>query len=370
MSPVGRPDVAILAPLKEWGGLERKFLILCNEFLRAGLRPELVQIRGSGIPYREHMPDGVTFHDLRSHSKRDGIPRFRRYLVQRRPRVVLTAKDHAAQVALIARLFIGQHVPVFVKVTNMPSEVIRRRVQRFAARRLYARADGIIAISEGVAKDVVDFLGVPHARVHVIYNPMVTRDFGTRLELPIIHPWFEVKRTYATIVGAGRLTRQKDFDTLLEAFARVRAKRGARLVILGEGVERARLEVRARELGVDADVDLPGAVDDPVPYMRGADLFVLSSRYEGLGNVLIEALASGTRLVSTDCPSGPREILEDGRYGRLVPPGDADALARAISGALDAPRPDPDDVEAACSRFRAPDVAGEYLRVLGVASGG
>ncbi|MEX1081494.1 MAG: glycosyltransferase [Halofilum sp. (in: g-proteobacteria)] len=363
-----RPDVSILAPLKAWGGLERKFLILCDEFLRVGVQPELVQLRGGGKPYPELLPANVGYYDLGSRSKRDGVPQFARYLKERRPRVVLTAKDHAAQVALLGRALARDATPIFVKLTNMPSVVIRRRVQRFAARRLYRRADGVVAISEGVAQDARDFLGVDSSRLHLIYNPMVTRDFETRLRGSLEHPWFEPARDHAVLVAAGRLAQQKDFATLINAFSRLHNPSAVRLVILGEGIERARLEDQARQLGVDAYIDLPGVVEDPVPYMKAADVFVLSSRYEGLGNVLVEALASGTRLVATDCPSGPREILRDGRYGRLVPPGDSDSLGRAIEAALTEPRPDGSTIDDAVERFKAAEVAAEYLRVLGLAT--
>jgi len=360
------PTVAILAPLRGWGGLERSFAILCQEFVRAGVVPEIVQLRGGGLPYPASLPSQVRSVDLETRSKRDGIPKVARYLRQHAPAAVVTAKDHSAQVALLARYWARVAVPVFVSATNMPSVVIRRSLQRAMARRLYPSADGIIAVSRGVADDVITTLRVPEHRVHVIYNPVITRDFEARCRANIDSQWLDEESDTPVIVSAGRFTQQKDFVTLIDAFAQLRTTRPARLLLLGEGEDRAQLEARVAAHGLTADIALPGHVSDPVPYMRQASLFAFASRYEGLGNVLVEALASGTRIVATDCPSGPREILADGRYGRLVPMGDAAALASAMGSALDEPRPPTADVEAACHPFTAPAVAHQYLRLLGL----
>lgn len=356
--------LAIVAPLKEWGGLERKFSILCEEFLRRGVVPELVRVRGGLVPDSRGWPKGARSVDLGTRSKIDGIGRLARYLRRAAPDAVLTARDHSAQATLLARMLVGRPIPVFVKVTNMPSVVIRRPIQRLMARRLYPRADAVIAISQGVADDVVDYLGVPRERIKVIYNPMVTSDFPSRMAREVASPWLDRGAECPVIVAAGRLTPQKDFHTLLEAFARLRRERPVRLIILGEGPERASLEGEVARLGLEDHVALPGRVEDPVPYMARSALFAFSSRYEGLGNVLIEALAAGCRVVATDCPSGPREILDDGRYGFLVAPGDAQALAGAMASALDQPAPDSAEIARFGRRFQAESVADQYLRLM------
>jgi glycosyltransferase involved in cell wall biosynthesis len=167
------------------------------------------------------------------------------------------------------------------------------------------------------------------------------------------------------LVAVGRLHEQKDFQTLLRAFALVRARRSARLIILGEGPERPALEAGVAKLGLTEDVDLPGFVPNPYAFMAGASQFVLSSRYEGLPTVLIEAMACGCPVVSTDCPSGPGEILDNGKYGRLVPVGDAAALAEAMEATLDAPPPAA-ELKARADLFHIDRVIDSYRRLLRV----
>jgi glycosyltransferase involved in cell wall biosynthesis len=181
-------------------------------------------------------------------------------------------------------------------------------------------------------------MGIPRSHIQVIYNPIVTPDLQAKAKAPLEHPWFRSGEP-PVILAAGRLTAQKDYSMLIRAFARVRQVRPARLMILGEGEDRPILEELARQLGVEQDVSLPGFVMNPYPYMAHAALFVLSSRWEGLPTVLVEALYCGAPLIATDCPSGPREILRDGQYGQLVPVGDDIFLARAIETTLDSSTP-------------------------------
>lgn len=362
------PRLAVVASLKSWGGIEGKIVTLFEEFIARGIMPELIRIRGGEVPYPDRMPNSVKSVVLSTHSKRDGIPAIIRYLRANSPSAVLTAKDHAAQVVLLARLLGRIDVPVFVKVTNTLSHVARRRVQRFMIRRLYPRADRLIANSRGVAEDLEASFGIPRDRITVIYNPTVTNELESRAAEKVSHPWFSRRDGPPLILSVGRLTPQKDFQMLLEAFSRVREERDCRLVILGEGAEREDLEARARILGVEKYIDMPGFVPDVLPYMARANVFALSSRYEGLSNVLIEALAVGTPAIATDCPSGSAEILEDGRYGRLVPVGDVTAMADAIRAELDAPTPQ-FLLRQAAERFRAGPIAEQYLRAMSLLPG-
>jgi glycosyltransferase involved in cell wall biosynthesis len=204
---------------------------------------------------------------------------------------------------------------------------------RLLARVCYARADGIVTVSEGAGNDVAHVTGLPRSRVVVIRNPVIRPQLFARAAEGVTHPWLAGGGP-PVILGVGRLHRIKDFGTLIEAFSLVRAQRKARLVILGEGPERPALQRLARKLGVAADVDLPGVVANPYPEMRCAKVLALTSRFDALPAVLVEALALGTPIVATDCPSGPAEILRGGRYGELVPVGDPAGVAAAIMRVL------------------------------------
>jgi glycosyltransferase involved in cell wall biosynthesis len=201
---------------------------------------------------------------------------------------------------------------------------------------LYPRADLIAAVSEGVREDLARAAGLSLGGIDILHNPVVTDDLERRAAEAVDHPWFREGEP-PVVLAVGRFTRQKNFPLLLEAFAEVRRKRVARLVILGEGDLRGELEAKVRDLGISAEVDLPGFDSNPFRFMRRAGVFVLSSDWEGLPTALIEAMACGTPVVATDCPSGPREILLGGRLGRIVPVGDAHALAGAIAATLTAP---------------------------------
>jgi len=220
----------------------------------------------------------------------------------------------------------------------------------------------VVANSAGLARDIAAVAGLPVESVPVVRNPVVTPDLERLAAAPTGHPWFAPGEP-PVVLGAGAFRRQKDFETLIRAFARVRAQREARLVILGRGrLERA-LRDLTRDLGLERAVDFPGFVDNPYAFMRGAAVFALSSRWEGSPNVLTEALAVGTPAVSTDCPSGPREILEDGRVGPLVPVGDPEALGRAILATLSSPRA-PDVLRSAVREYTVAECAARYEALL------
>ena len=191
---------------------------------------------------------------------------------------------------------------------------------------------------------------------------MITSELLVRAKEPLDHPWLKPGAP-PVILGTGRLVTPKDFSTLLRAFARVRVQRKARLVILGEGNRREELESLAQQLGVSADVALPGFVANPYPFMERAAVFVLSSAWEGFGNVIVEALACGCPVVSTDCPGGPSEILDDGAYGPLVPVGDDAAMAEAILAVLESSR-DSGRLQARAAVFSEERAIDNYSDVL------
>jgi glycosyltransferase involved in cell wall biosynthesis len=236
------------------------------------------------------------------------------------------------------------------------------RFMPFLVRHTYRRAEGIIAVSQGVAEDIVRFTGISKERVHTLYNPVVTPEIGERAREPVDHPWFKPGAP-PVILGAGSLSVQKDFDTLVRAFALLRQSQEAKLIILGEGKRRRELEKVIHQLNLGADVELPGFVPNPFAYMGKAALFVLSSRWEGLPGVLIQAMACGCPVVSTDCPSGPREILDAGRYGSLIEVGDVPGLAHAMQEALTTPLSG-EILQRRARQFSASEVIPKYINVL------
>jgi glycosyltransferase involved in cell wall biosynthesis len=262
-----------------------------------------------------------------------------RYVREERPDAVLSFLNYPNFALLLASRLARGRTRFVVSVRNHVSSASARgsrwnRSVPDLMRRCLPSADAIVVPSRGVADDVRAITGLPEARVRVIHNP-VEEDAAELAKEPLLHPFFAEPRV-PVLVAAGKLKPQKDFETLLRAFRIARDARPMRLVILGEG-DPARLRALARELDVEPDVDWPGHVENPFAWFGRAALYVLSSAWEGFPNVLLEALACGCPVVATDCPSGPAEILEGGKYGKLVPVGAAGDLAKAILETLEAP---------------------------------
>jgi glycosyltransferase involved in cell wall biosynthesis len=294
--------------------------------------------------YVDAVPPSVRITNLKVARVASAVRPLAAYLRREKPLVVIAALNHANLAALIASRIPGARTRTVISIQNTLSKevqgarALRLRVIARMLGRLHHWADSIVAVSRGVADDFAQYAGVPRARIDVISNPVITPGLLTAASEPAGHPWFD-EPTCPVLVGVGRLTSQKNFGRLIDAFAQVRRVVGARLVILGEGPERAALEARVRQHGLEECVALPGFVENPYAYMARAAAFVLSSDYEGLPTVLIESLAVGTPVVATDCESGPREILRGGELGELVPVGDVTALSDAILRTLMRPRP-------------------------------
>lgn len=219
-----------------------------------------------------------------------------------------------------------------------------------------------MAVSRGAADDLIRTAGVPARLVRVIYNPVITLQLKSLAAEPVDHPWFAAGQP-AVVLGIGRLTQQKQFAVLIGAFAVLRQNVDCRLAILGEGEDRNALEGLVRDLGLTESVALLGFVKNPFSYLLRSSLFVLSSAWEALPTVLIESLWLGVPVVATDCPSGPDEILHGGRYGKLAPPGDVEALARAMQDALGAERCTVP--ESIFKPFSIEVAVNEYIRLIG-----
>jgi glycosyltransferase involved in cell wall biosynthesis len=360
------PIAFFLASLRG-GGAERVILNLAQGMTQRGLRVDLVLSAAKGA-YLEQLPPAVRLVDLRARRLSHSILPLTEYLRRERPRVLVSSIRHANLAALWASKLARQATPVVVTVHNTLSRstqeegYVARRMWPRLVRTFYPWAACVVAVSRGAADDLSRTAGVPRDRVHVVYNPVITPDTLALARQSPDHPWFAPGGP-PVILGVGRLTRQKDFPSLVRAFAEVRRRRPARLIILGEGGQRPFLEALVAELGLGDDVALPGFRDNALAFMASSAVFVLSSAWEGLPTVLIEALAAGTQVVATDCPSGPREILQDGRLGALVPVGDVAAMAGAMTRALDHPAgPLPDG---ALTPFTQDAAVDNYLRLIG-----
>ncbi len=301
------------------------------------------------LKVRRHGPDIVLGHplfrtvDLGTRHTYNAVVPVMRYLKSYRPAAMLCDKDRVNRTALLARWLSGQSTRLALRSGTTISVDLSHRgsfqrwLQRTSIGKLYKYADNVIVTSRGVADDMASYTGLPRDRISVVASPVVPDALLTQQFSPPDHPWFAPGEP-PVILGVGELSYRKGFDVLLNAFARLRQKQICRLMILGEGSRRDPLLVMARELGVSDDFALPGYVDDPYAFIAGAAMFAMTSRWEGMPFVLIEALAVGTPVVATDCPNGPAEVLDNGRFGRLVPVDDAEELHLAIADTLNAPR--------------------------------
>lgn len=334
-------QVAFFLPSLRGGGAERTMINLVRGFTDRSYIVDLVLAKAEG-PYLSEVPSSVRIVDLHASRVLFALPRLVRYLRQERPRVLLSTLSHANLIALWARWLARVETRIIVREASNVSintlNTINRRGKLipFLLRLFFPWADTIVALSKGVADDLIFTINLPKEKVRVVYNPVITPNLLTKAEEPVDHPWF-VFGEPPVLISVGRLTLEKDHPTLIRAFAQVRQQIPARLMILGEGDERPRLEALIRELGVEIDVALPGFVENPIKYMKRSSVFVLSSRWEGFGNVLVEAMAVGIPVISTNCPNGPAEITNNGEFGSLVPIGDVDAMAKSIRKALDKP---------------------------------
>jgi len=291
------------------------------------------------------------------------------YLHNAQPDALLSAKTPANLVAIWAKRLAKATTRIVLSERTHLSTGARQSSKwrwRFMGpliKEVYPQAERIVTVSRGVADDLATTTGLPRETIGTIYNPILTTEIAEKSKAPPSHPWLHSTIILPVILGVGRLVPQKDFSTLLKAFAYVQKKYPSRLLILGEGRMRASLESMALELGIAENVSFPGFEPNPYAFMARASVFVLSSAWEGLPNALIEALACGCPVVSTNCPSGPQEILDNGAFGALVPVGDDRALGEAIIQTLKHP-PNADRLRARAAEFDIHTIAEQYLQAL------
>ncbi len=361
--------IALFLPSIGYGGAERVTINLAEGLVAKGYDIDLVYVTSDDPPLITDIPAGVNLVDLDAGRVVASLPGLIRYLRRVRPIALLSALEHTNIIALLAAKLAGTGTRVVVSVHTtlsravQDSPLLRARLFPYLIRRLYPWAARVVAVSEAARDDLLATTGLHPDSVRVILNPVVTPSLFRKGAEPLSHPWLSTGEA-PVILAVGRMVTAKNFELLIRAFARLRKQMPARLIILGEGELLPRLQSLTQRLEVAADVQMPGFTENPYAYMARADLFVLSSNFEGLPTVLIEALALGTPVVATDCPSGPREILGGGRYGILTPTGDEHALANGMFQALNNPVADTEAVEKSWQPYELGRVTTEYLSLL------
>jgi glycosyltransferase involved in cell wall biosynthesis len=319
------------------GGAGKVTLSLLRHLDTHLIEPVLVLRQHAGARVSE-IPPLVRTRVLGTRRFTPTVLRLAKVLREERPDVLLSASSGGNLVASMAHLVADVSGCRFIIMRHSNrdwQDGLRPAPRRTLVRFLYGRADRIVAVSSGVADELVHILSLPPDKVTVIYNPVVDASVSALASEPIDHPWFA--SGLPVILAVGSLVGYKDHTTLLHAFAAVRRRHDARLLILGEGELRASLERLAKQLGIERFVEFAGFVANPFPYMKRCTVYVLSSRIEGLPTALIEAMAAGAAVISTDCPHGPREIITHGADGLLVPVGDSAGLAEAMDRLLTDP---------------------------------
>ncbi|WP_421622075.1 glycosyltransferase [Alkalilimnicola ehrlichii] len=383
------------------GGVDRCQWRLAREYARQGYTVDLVVLNDEGLEDIQ-FPDRITLYALKRSSalrakatalaaapaecldmarpvllplRPNGRLRFlnalSNYLLERQPDLLISAGTYENLISVLAKRHAKTETALILSERNTLSQVLQHRGHDKSWRwrylppllsKMYSQANAVIGVSSVVAKDLERTLDVPADKIHVTYNPVVDETLIRHASEPVNHPWLTQKKC-PVLISVGRMRAQKDYPTLLKAFKAAREQGPLRLIILGDGPERTALEHVAQALGIADDVDMPGYEKNPYPFMAAADALVLSSRWEGLPGVLIEALACGCQIVSTDCHGGSAEVLDHGRYGRLVPMEDPEEMARAIWLALEQPVP-VDKILEGSKRFSVPVAAKNYLALV------
>jgi glycosyltransferase involved in cell wall biosynthesis len=348
-------------------GVCRVRLNLCAGLIERGYEVDLLVINGRG-EMRDDVPDGVRVFDLQASRALKAVPKIARYIRREQPVAIISAEDHLNVATLIARKLSGRNPPISVS-----SHVLhhidagkpfwtKRYWTHYALRLIYPWATSRIAVSSGMADIMAEVTGLPRDSIDTVYNAIVSDDIDRLAQEACPHPWLD-DQDNPVVIGVGRLTDVKDFPNLIRAFSKLHDSHKARLMILGDGHRESELREMVHKMNLDDVVCFTGYVDNPFAYLGRASLFVLSSRNEGLPGVLIQAMVCGCPVVSTDCPHGPREILDGGRFGPLVPVGDAEALSKAMVEVLDHP-PDPNVLKDRAALFEVNHIIDEYRKRL------
>ena len=349
------------------GGIGKIFINLIEEYANRGIEVHVYLTKKEG-EFLDQLPKNVRVFEGNGRALTSIIP-FIKYLRKEKPEAVLSAREFLNIINIFCCLFTSNKTKAVVSLhTNQTAEnmatkentgsLYKNKYFLTLAKAFYKIPDKIVAVSGGVADDFSSRMGIERQKIKVIYNPVYKpADAIEVTPNSLVQNFLSDNRKF--IIAVGRLTKQKDFPTLIKAFSLVRKKMDISLIILGEGPLRQELETLINQLGLQDHVLLPGFISNPSYYVRKAAAFVISSKYEGFGNVIVEALGVGTPIISTDCPSGPSEILANGKYGRLVPIENPAELANNIIDTLNSTY-DPEQLINRAKDFSIHRIADEY----------
>lgn len=360
-------QVSFFIPTLDVGGAEKVNVKLANELSDRGYEIDVLvsQLGGDLI---DELGDGVTVRTVGSRFTTPwpelyAGPRLRRYIDREKPDVLVSSLALANVVAAITT-GLSRHRPKLIQTVHAPpnrQNGTKYRISHEVGRYTYCSADLVVAVSNGVRDELCREVGVPRERTRVIYNPVVDDELRRSRREAVDHTWFD--DDVPVVLNVGSLRMSKGQSTLIHAFDRLSRRREARLMLIGDGNNRENLLRQVDDLGIDSSVEFLGERDNPYKYMTAASVLASASRYEGLGNVIIEALACGCPVVSTDCPYGPAEILEGGEHGKLVPVGDAKSLAAALESTLDEAI-DPSSLQNRAADFHVTEIVDQYEELL------
>ena len=364
--------IAIFSPTLKSGGAERVMVNLAEGFFRANHTVHLGLADAKGELLSELSP-GITVKNLGKKRLINCVFPLINYIKSNKPDIFLSSQTHANVVTSLAfillsgstKLLLSEHTSISIHLS--PPYRNKGRIIIQLAKHLYSRADAIVAVSDGAANNIIQMLNVDEDKLQVIYNPVQLSEIGEKSREIVSHPWL-LDDNVPVILAVGRLTPAKDYPTLLRAFHLLVKNIESRLLIIGDGEEREKLEKIVADLNLSKVVSMPGYEANPYAYMSKASVFVLSSTWEGFAIVLVEALMCGSTIVATDCPSGPAEILDNGRFGSLVPVGDVKALADAIANSLEN-RSDPAIQQSRAKAFSDNKAIGKYLSLFNSLTG-
>lgn len=343
------------------GGAEKVMVTLANKLFHRGYNIEILVVDPTG-PCSEEIDPGIEVSSIEDTNFLKTIYVLWNQLRQSKTDILISTMEMPNIIAIIST-HIPRTTPIIIQCVSVNSNRKRSGKYRFIPllkRITYPWADEVVTVSDGVAQDIAETTKMSVSEMTTIYNPIYTPEIHEKMSEKVNHPWLS-KDDSPVVLGVGRMTPAKDFPTLLRAVAQL--EEDIRLVILGRGPDKESLKALARDLEIGHRVSFPGFVDNPYAYMAKADVFVLSSAWEGFGNVLVEAMACGTPVVSTDCPGGPAEILEHGQFGPLIPVGDHEAMATAIRETLRNPI-DSKALQTRAGDFNIESIIDEYEEVL------